>query len=75
LEPFFLYANRIVSCWQTSDAILARQVGRGVPFQSNALVQDRNLGSGNGSAARIGDGTENGRKLRLGPRASWEQGK
>jgi hypothetical protein len=44
------------------------QVGMGAPFQSSALVDDRNLGSGNNSATWVIDGTENGRKLGLRPR-------
>ena len=73
LEPFFLCANRIAPRWQAGDTILSGQVSKGFPFQSSALVEDRNLGCGNDSPACIGDGTENGRKLTLRPRACQKQ--
>src|SRR5215469_1954381 len=72
LESFLLYTNRVVSYWQTGDTVLTRQVSRRVTFQSSAFVENCDLGSGNNSPTRVGDGTQNARDLALRPRVRGE---
>jgi hypothetical protein len=45
--------------------VLSRDVSKSAPFQSSALIDDRNLGSGDNSTTWVIDGTENGPKLGL----------